>query len=146
MREQLAERDAALASPPKAGPDAAAQAIMSYRLVPDELITRGEAALEMSTVVVPSHTSLINLELPVSSEPRRSYRAALKPFLGKEEILVETLRLSRKTTAGPVVIFSLPANLLADHTDYSVSLGSLNSAGHLDEVGTYTFHVTINTQ
>lgn len=115
----------------------------SYRLVSDDLATRGNGASHTPSVVIPPQPALIQLEIPVSSaDASRLFHATLKPFLNDEEILVENrLKAHRTTTSGTaIVIFELPSTFLEANKDYLVDLRYRTDNGGLTEVSSYTFH------
>jgi hypothetical protein len=130
---------------PAATPNADAnvrEAVMTYRLVSDDLNTRGNAGAETPSVVVPPHPALLHLELPVaSSDAGKSFHCALKPLMKNEHILTEERLRARRVAAGlTVVTFSLPSTFLDADSDYTVDLRTRGPKGELEDLGSYTFH------
>jgi hypothetical protein len=121
----------------------------TYRLVPDELATRGNGASDIPSVMVPSHPGLVQLELPIASQNMfkdaakyapKSFHCSLKTFLKDETVLSENGLKARRSSSGAIVTFSLPSTFLAENTDYSVDLRS-DFHGKSEQLSTYTFHV-----
>lgn len=117
------------------------QTIPAYRLIPDDLNVRGEGSLDMPMVPMSSHRELINLELPVGSNAHGTFRAALRPFLNATDILIENQLEAQKTASGFNVVFALPCSTVEANHDYTIDLKHMNSAGKLEEVNTYSFHL-----
>jgi hypothetical protein len=115
---------------------------LTYRLISDDLATRGNGAPEMPSIVVPPRPALIQLEIPISSaDASRSFHAALKPFLRDEEIVVENgLKAHRTSTGAVIVTFELTSTFLEPNKDYLVDLRYRTDKGRLVEVSSYTFH------
>ena len=114
----------------------------TYRLVSDDLATRGNGGADMPSVGVPGRPVLVQLELPVAAaEAHKVFRATLKTFLKDEEILSENKLKAHKDASGvTVVTFELPTTFLEVNTDYTVDLRSLSASGAPAEASTYTFH------
>jgi hypothetical protein len=121
----------------------------TYRLVPDELATRGNGASDIPSVMVPSHPALVQLELPIASQNMfkdaakyapKSFHCSLKTFLKDEIVLSENGLKARRSSSGAIVTFSLLSTFLAENTDYSVDLRS-DFHGKSEQLSTYTFHV-----
>lgn len=117
------------------------EAPITYRLVSDDLSTRGNGNSEIPSVVVPQHPALVHLELPVSpADASKTFRCALKLFLKKEETIIENRLRAHRTSGVSVVTFPLPSALLEANSDYTVDLRSRGSRGEWEELNTYTFH------
>jgi hypothetical protein len=115
----------------------------AYRLVPDELITRGGNSSDMPSVIVPTSPVLLQLELPITgtAATAKSFRCALKPFLKDEPILtVNRLTAKRSPSGVMVVTLPLPSTLIEANADYSVNLSINGLHGKAEELGTFTFH------
>ena len=112
-----------------------------YRLMSDDLMTRGNGASEMPSVVVAQQPALLQLELPVAAEDAgRIFQAGLNPFLKGGEILIENkLKAHRTNGSTAVVTFWMPSNLLQPDTDYVVNLRYQTGKGNLEGIGSYTF-------
>ena len=141
-REQLrAEKVVHPSSPQNPAATAPSPSIAFYRLIPDDLGTRGAASVGAPTVFVSKSQIVVSLELPLSNNANRSYRAALKSFPEQHEILTESLLAPSRTGPAPTVTFTFPASLVRDGRDYTIVLDSVNSAGKTQEENTFTFHV-----
>lgn len=117
------------------------QPITIYRLISDDLITRGNGASETPSVVVPQQPILLQLELPVAVEnDGRAFQASLKTFSKGGEVLIENkLKAHRANGGAAVVTFWMPSNLLQSNTDYVVDLRYQTSKGNMEGIGSYTF-------
>jgi len=123
------------------------EATITYRLVSDDLSTRGNGNSEIPSVVVPQHPALVHLELPVAAaDASKTFRCALKLFLKKEETIIENRLRAHRTSGVSVVTFMLPSALLETNSDYTVDLRSRGSRGELEELNTYTFHTVKATK
>jgi hypothetical protein len=113
-----------------------------YRLVPDELATRGNGAAEAPSVAIPAHPAEIQLELPIATtDAARSFQGSVKTFLKEEKILSASPLKARRDASGvTIVTLSLPSTSLKADADYLVDLRSTNEHRKLEELSTYTFH------
>jgi hypothetical protein len=120
------------------------EAVLTYRLVSDDLSTRGSSAADTPSVMVPGHPALLHLELPIASaDAGKPLHCTLKPFLKDEHIMTEErLRVHRVASGVTIVTFALPSNLLEANSDYTVDLRSRGPHGELEELNSYTFHAT----
>jgi hypothetical protein len=144
VNQELAREKAERASLPT-HPDnvgGMAEPVLSYRLFGDDSMVRGPGGSEQPTVVVPDRPALVNLKLPIGKDDHSFYRAVLKPFLEEKEILSENLLRAQPTAAGPVILFSVPSIFLAHNKDYMVDLRYMTPKGRLEELNTFTFHVS----
>ncbi len=126
-------------TPVQPAPQAATVTARNYRLIPDELITRG---LQGALPVVAMHDAppLIVLELPVSEEDAHlSFRVTVKRFASRGEVLMESPLRANRTASGWIVDLPVPARLLQAGQDYTVALDSRNAKGTLEEITSYTF-------
>jgi len=116
--------------------------ILTYRLVSDDLGTRGSSAADTPSVKVPGNPTLIHLELPIAAaDAGKPLHAVLKPFLKDEHILTEEkLRVRRVAPGVAIATFALPSTLLEADSDYTVDLRSRGPHGELEELNSYTFH------
>ena len=132
--------------PPEASPTPAEMAQANplpsvYKLIPDELATRGSGATEMPSIVVPAQATLIELELPIiSTDAARSFHATLKTFSKGEEILTVARLTAKQAPSGRIVTFSLPSTILEADEDYTVDLRTHYPGGRMEELSSYTFH------
>jgi hypothetical protein len=125
----------------------ASESAPSYKLAPDDWIVRGAGGPDVLSVIVPSHPSLLRLELRVDAgDARKSLRATLRPFLKKTDIMSQSLRKAKSAASGAVAMFWVPSTILESNQDYAVDLRSRNSAGGLDEVSSYTFRAVAEPQ
>jgi hypothetical protein len=117
------------------------QPITIYRLMSDDLMTRGSGASETTSVAVPQQPILLQLELPVAVEDDgRTFQAGLKTFSKGGEILIENKLKAHRTNGGAAVVtFWMPSNLLQPNTDYVVDLRYQTSKGNREGIGSYTF-------
>ena len=122
-------------------PRAPVETARSYRLIPDELITRGGEGASLPVIEVHEAPSLIILELPVGQEDaHKSFRASLKRFSGSAALLMEDSLRAEHTASGWTVNFPVPARLLQAGHDYTVHLDIHGLAATSGGVGSYTFH------
>ncbi|HEV3038156.1 MAG TPA: hypothetical protein VHA33_10310 [Candidatus Angelobacter sp.] len=148
INQELARERAALASATKPSEnvvpkqDPQAVPVLSYMLMGDDVVTRGPGGPAQPTVVVPDRPALVDLKLPIGREAHPFYRAVLKPFLEEKEILSENLLRAQPTAAGPVILFTVPTIFLAHNQDYMVILRYVTSKGKLEELNSFTFHVS----
>jgi hypothetical protein len=113
----------------------------TYRLVPDELLTRSGQGPQTPAIVLPQDPSLIGLELPVSAEySRRTFRARMKRFQGRREILSESTLVARIAGSSWLVDFPVPSRLLRMNEDYTVDVQAGGAGGTWEDVTSYTFH------
>jgi hypothetical protein len=112
-----------------------------YRLMSDDLLTRGTGASEMPSVLVPQQPAIIKVELPVAAEDAdRTFQAGLKPFQKGGEILIENKLKAHPTDGGTAVVtFWMPSNFLQPDTDYVVDLRYHTEKGNLEGIGSYSF-------
>ena len=141
------EEKATLQPIPTPTPEEIAQASahsVTYRLVSDEFATRGSTsgAAEIPSVLITTHPSLVQLELPIASaDASRSFRCTLKTFSKNETVLTAGRLKARRSTSGEMIVtFSVPSTVLNTNTDYSVGLLSNGFNGKLEELSTYTFY------
>jgi hypothetical protein len=116
---------------------------VTYRLVPDELATRGGAGSGTPSVIVPPHAALVQLELPIyhTAAAAKSFRCTLKTFLKDEPILAASCLTAKRNASGiTIVTFSLPSTFLEANSDYLVDLRSNGKHGDWEELSTYSFH------
>jgi hypothetical protein len=107
----------------------------------DDLVTRGNGALDTPSVVVPQQPALLQLELHVAAEnSSRTFQAGLKPFLKGSELLIENNLKPHSINGGAaVVIFWVPSSFLQPNTDYIVDLRYQTGKGRMEGIGSYTF-------
>jgi hypothetical protein len=134
---------AALTPPSPQSPRASTTAmrVPTYKLVPDDTITRGAGGPDIPSVVVPSDPVLLRLDLPLDApDLRKSLRASLRPFLNrKEDLLSQSLRQA-KSSHGKTVSFWVPSTLLDRNQDYAVEIRLRSSdGGGGEELNSYTF-------
>jgi hypothetical protein len=90
---------------------------------------------------LPQDPSLIALELPVSVEyARRTFRARMKRFGERREILSESMLAARIAGSTWLVDFPVPSRLLRVNEDYTVDLQVHVAGGTWEDVTSYTFH------
>lgn len=117
------------------------QPLVTYMLISDDVVVRGEGTSEAPTIVVPTQPALLQLDLPVSpADVHQSFHAALKPLLRNAEILTENMLTASKTSSGAAVTFFVPSVILKESTDYVVDLRYRRANGKLEQFSTYTFH------
>jgi hypothetical protein len=114
---------------------------LTLALTPDDQRTRGEGA-EDAVVTITPQTSLLNLELPVTSDYAHStFRVSLKRFMKNREILTAHSLAARPSKTGLMVVFPVAARFFAESGEYVLDLRSVNAGGKLEEVNTFTFEV-----
>ncbi|HEX7286239.1 MAG TPA: hypothetical protein VF532_08660 [Candidatus Angelobacter sp.] len=112
-----------------------------HRLVPDELLIRSGQGPQTPVIALPKEPSLIALELPVSAEySRRTFRALMKRFAGRREVLSESMLAARIAGSSWLVDFPVPSRLLRVNEDYTVDLQIHGAGGTWEDVSSYTFH------
>jgi hypothetical protein len=112
-----------------------------YRLVPDELVVRGGQGPQIPAIVLPPDPSLIALELPLTAEySRRTFRARMKRFGGRRELLSESMLAARIAGSSWLVDFPVPSKLLRANEDYTVDLQVRGAGGTWEDATSYTFH------
>ena len=114
----------------------------AYRLIPDDTAVRGRAASRTTSISLPGQCSVLNLEISLPKEKHTRYRAVLKPFLKDDEMLSQTLLSHTEGGSESRVTFSVPSCLLEPNKDYSLNLWYITPIGRLEEVNSYTFHVS----
>jgi hypothetical protein len=121
---------------------------VTYRLMPDELATRGNGAAETPSVTVPAHPGEIRLELPIAAaDAARSFHGTLKTFLQDKEILaVNQLKAQKDASGVTIVTFSVPSTALKANMDYTVDLERHNASVMVEKFATYTFHTVKSTK
>jgi hypothetical protein len=132
QRNVLSQGQAASSAVPERGAPTAA----TYRLMPDDLITRGSIRVEDHAIPIPRHAALINLELPVATAGAL-YHVALRPLDGREVILVENDLVAVRRGSTIVLTFSLPSTTLASNRYYRVEL---RKAAQSQGLQTFTFY------
>jgi len=115
--------------------------IVAIRITPDDLRVRGLEGTREPVVSLSTQAAVVVLELPVSSDQRVSYRAALRPISVKREILSENDLKQEQKNGGWAIMFALPTSLLVDGKHYVVDLYSTNAAGNTAKTRTFTFSV-----
>jgi hypothetical protein len=113
---------------------------LTYKLVPDDAITRSGGGPDVPSVIVPAHPVLLRLDLPVDAvDVRKSLRASLRPFLKKSDVLTQSLRQVKSSASGSTVSFWVPSTVLDRNQDYAVELRQRSSSGGTEEVNSYIF-------
>lgn len=142
VQKELEVGKAAHASLRKNNPLQPFAAAGSYRLIPDDRIVRGARdGATMPAVSIPAEPVIVNLELPLNGENHTLYQAVLKPFLGKKQIMSETLLSRLQPNADSTITFSLPSCLVEQDRDYTIEVSYITSAGRLEELYSFSFHV-----
>jgi hypothetical protein len=117
------------------------ESFVTYRLVSDDAIIRGEGTLDLPAIITPTQPTLLFLELPVSaSDAHRSFHVALRPLRQKAEVLSESFLNAKTTSSGTAVTFPVPSVLMKENMDYVIDLRYRGGNGNLEELSTYTFH------
>jgi len=114
----------------------------SYRLLPDSLSVRGPGSVQPPVVALLPGTALAELELPILDKDSTAtqYRATLRLFADKSEVLRESLLKPRQTANGWVVVFVLPSAMVDTQDRYVISLESI-IAGVPRRVGDFSFYL-----
>ena len=121
--------------------DQAVRSELTVSLMPDDQITRGEGGPDARVTIAPQ-TSLLNLQLPVTSDYAHStFRVSLKRFMNNHEILTAHSLRARSSKAGLFVVFPVAARFFAESGEYVLELRSVGAGGKLEEVNTFTFEV-----
>lgn len=129
LRQQLAQ-----VSPP-------AVTLLSYRLLPDSLSVRGSGNAGVPVIPLPRREDLVQLQLPLYGyDGKASYRATLKLFSDKTEVLREDRLKPAQTLEGWVVVFTLPASVVNEKSRYVITLESVQ-AGKPKRTGDFSFSV-----
>ena len=126
MTAQIAEQHATIASLRRA-PSHVGEALTHYAFTSEGSL-RGPGNPGEPVVVFGPGESLVVIELPATGGEQASYRATLSSFPEEQERLRETgLRTVLKGT-DRIVVFPLPAALVASDTHYLISLTQMNGA------------------
>jgi hypothetical protein len=113
---------------------------VTYNLLPDSITVRGPDNTETPVLVLPRGAALVHLELPLYGRNRDAvYRATLKLFSSKTEVLQENLLKPKQTKSGLAVVFVLPSGLIEKQGRYVITLESMN-AGNRQRVGDFSFY------
>jgi hypothetical protein len=146
MRLDRASDEAALAALKRqlAPARPAGETAPSYRLLPDSLSVRGPGSAQPPVIVLLPNTALVELELPIpdngSDNSATQYRATLRLFADKSEVLRESLLKPRHTAEGWAVVFVLPAAMVDKQDRYVISLESI-TAGAPRRAGDFSFYL-----
>jgi hypothetical protein len=119
-----------------------APSIAAYLLMPDDVRVRSTGNTAEPVIQVSASAPLVILELPVAAGQARSYRAVLKLFLQKRELLSEHFAQPTQTGGNLSLRFALPSSFVEDGKHYVISLESLNATGKVETHRTFTFLVT----
>ncbi|HLJ25422.1 MAG TPA: hypothetical protein VKY85_01810 [Candidatus Angelobacter sp.] len=118
-----------------------ARSPISYRLLPDSRPVRGLGNMETPVITFSGAAILAQLELPVyGSDAHAMYRATLRVFSGKTEVLREDRLTPTRKDKGFIVVFALPPAAVKDQTRYVITLESMNAPGP-KRVGDFSFYV-----
>ncbi len=120
----------------------AAPPIAAYLLTPDDVRVRSTRNTAEPVIQVSATAPIVILELPVAAGPARSYRAVLKPFLQKRELLSENFAQPTETGGKLSLRFVLPSSFVEDGKHYVTSLDGMSTTGKLEMHRTFTFLVT----
>jgi hypothetical protein len=131
LRTELAREREVHSSPP---PRTKIAASATYRLTPDDLITRGSDEQQEHAIAVPEAPIVVNLELPVP-RAQAQYDAALRPFDGQKMILAEDELSPIVRGTETVIVVPVPSTLLSPSRSYCIELRDTKSRG----VRTFTF-------
>lgn len=116
--------------------------VATFRLVSDDLRVRGDGSPDISLVVIKPETLLVNLEMPVDSDGNGMYRGSLRLFMGKRNLVVHDMLKARPVAGGSVVVMVVPASILREGADYLVDLKYAAPGHGMEDLSTYTFHVS----
>src|ERR1700683_88345 len=139
------EREIAEAKKTAAEPAAGLQAtritgVVTQRLIPYDLGTRGVNSSDAPKLIVTARATLINLDMPASMSQDRTCNAVLRLFPDRTVVLSETLR-SSKRDAEQLVLFPVPAAAVLKDREYMVELTATNAQGQREYLNTYIFSV-----
>jgi hypothetical protein len=110
---------------------AAARAIVSYTLVPDEQRVRGPMTGGIPEIPLRLRSSAVALELPLSGAPASDgYSAELKTFAGDRTLASQNFLKPSRSDAGWMVEIVFPADLLEPDSYYTVHLHSPDTTYH----------------
>ena len=113
----------------------------TYRLLPDSISVRGSGNRVTPVITLPPKTTLARLELPVyNTADHALYRASLKLFSNKTEVLREDLLKAQQTQNGTIVAFMLPSAAVEERTRYVIALESIE-AGVPRRLGDFSFYL-----
>jgi hypothetical protein len=122
-------------------PPPEAKELPTYRLLPDSIAVRGSGNRETPVITLLPGTALARLELPVyKSADHALYRASLKLFSNKTEVLREDLLKAQQAEKGTVVAFMLPSAAVEDRKRYVITLESIES-GAPRRLGDFGFYL-----
>jgi hypothetical protein len=106
----------------------------TYRLTPDDLITRGDE-IEEHAVTVPSIPMVINLQCAIPKGTGQ-YHVALKRLDGRKIILAEDALSPIPQENETIIVVSVPSTLLVPSQYYRLELQDTTSRG----IRTFTFY------
>ena len=115
-----------------------------FRLTPDDVYVRSTGDAGRAIVYLSANSPLAILELPATVQNTTSYRAVLRSFLGKREILSEAFPEPIRKDNNFSIKFALPSRLVKDGEHYVISLDSTSAGGKVETYRTFTFLVTKN--
>lgn len=137
--EVMSERALRLSSQTRANVPAPA-VFAAYKLISDNRATRDLGLQGIPNVAVPTiKPSIIILELPIGRRRHRQYRAILRPFDVKREILSEILSPKSDVTVPQKLQLLVPTALLESGRKYTVDLRFVSAAGQWREIDSFTF-------
>jgi hypothetical protein len=94
---------------------------------------------DLSAVVIPQRSGIVQLSLVLPADEYKTYRVALQKSGDVQRFIIDDLPAST-TQNGKAVILSLPARSL-DRGDYVLELSGSNGDGRFEQAGGYTFRV-----
>ncbi len=114
--------------------------VVTQRLIPYELGTRGVNSSDSTRIFIPPGSALINLELPISTSNDRTYNAVLRLFPDRTVVLSEEIH-SSKGDREQLIVFPVPAALALRNREYMVELNTTNAPEQREYLGTFMFSV-----
>jgi hypothetical protein len=129
--------DRAAERPTQRPPRGPAGTVLALTLTSGAVRESGERA----TLPLTPEVSTVRLRLDIGADDYKSFRAALQDAAGKPLLTSGTLR-PRPARGGRLVVFDVPARLLASGGDFQVNLNGVTPAGAAEELGAYYFRIT----
>jgi hypothetical protein len=145
IRKELAQEQSYRTTLQQQLPNGPGQLTASFRLKPDNHITRGSQGQEITHITVPQNALVVRLEFSIAPSSQNRYRAKLMQFLERKTVIEEdNLEPRRVAPDDLTVTFIVPASFLLSDKYYVGTLDSLDEKGTVIKTRTFTFHVTKN--
>jgi hypothetical protein len=95
---------------------------------------------EWETLTLTPKATIVRLRLDIGTDDYKSFRATLMNAEGKSLLTSGALR-PKSARGGRVIVFTVPASLLADGGDFQAQLSGVTRENVEDKIGTYYFRI-----